>query len=170
MKRLVMIIGVAAAIAMPVYAAPLNAQTSQGVTGETKMKQATGSFEVKIAPADSSAVGKEGGVGRMTIDKVLSGDLTGTTKGEMLTSITGSTGAMAYVAIETVTAALDGRSGTFVLMHNATMNKPAPESQSLHIAVVPASGTGGLTGISGNMTIHIDGAGKHTYTFDYELP
>ena len=96
--------------------------------------------------------------------------MVGTTRGEMLTSITAGTGAMAYVAIETVTATLDGRSGTFVFIHNATMNKAAAESQSLHIAVVPASGTGGLTGISGTFAIHIDSAGKHTYTFDYELP
>ncbi len=106
----------------------------------------------------------------MTIDKVISGDMVGNTKGEMLTSITESTGAMAYVAIETVTTTLDGRSGTFVFIHNATMNKVDPKSQSLHIAVVPASGTGGLTGISGTFAIQIDGAGKHTYTFNYELP
>jgi Protein of unknown function (DUF3224) len=97
-------------------------------------------------------------------------DMVGNTKGEMLTSFTESTGAMAYVAIETVTATLDGRSGTFGFIHDATMNKADPKSQSLHIAVVPASGTGGLTGISGIFAIHIDGAGKHSYTFDYELP
>jgi hypothetical protein len=134
------------------------------------MKHATGSFEVKIVPAESSSIGKEGGVGRMTIDKVISGDMVGTTKGEMLTSITESTGAMAYVAIETVTATLDGRSGTFVFIHNATMNKADSTSSQLHVAVVPGSGTGGLTGISGTFSIHVDSHGKHTYTFDYELP
>ena len=134
------------------------------------MKHASGSFEVKIAPAESSAIGKEGGIGRMTIDKAISGDMVGTTKGEMLTSMTENTGAMAYVAIETVTATLNARSGTFVFIHNATMNKADPNSQSLQITVVPASGTGGLTGIRGTFAIHIDGAGKHTYNFDYELP
>lgn len=133
------------------------------------MKHASGSFEVKIASAESSATGKAGGIGRMTIDKVISGDVVGTTKGEMLTSITESTGAMAYVAIETVTATLEGRSGTFVFIHNAVMNKSAPDSQSLDVVVVPASGTGGLAGISGRFSIHIDGTGKHSYTFDYEL-
>jgi len=139
-------------------------------TGGKMMRHASGSFEVKIVAAEASAIGKEGSVGRMTIDKVLSGDMVGSSKGEMLTTMTESTGAMAYVALETVTATLDGRSGSFVLMHNATMNKGDAKSQSLHITVVPGSGTGGLTGISGTFLVHIDGAGKHTYTFDYELP
>jgi len=148
----------------------MQGQATKVRTGETTMKEAKGSFVVKVAVVDSSEIGKEGGVGRMTIDKVFSGDLAGTTKGEMLTGVTESTGAMAYVAIETVTATLDGRSGNFVLMHNATMNKADPKSGSMHIVVVPGSGTGGLAGISGTFVIQIDAAGKHTYTFDYELP
>jgi Protein of unknown function (DUF3224) len=160
----------AVAMATPVVKTQIHAQLTHRRTGERIMKHASGSFEVKIAPSESSAIGKEAGVGRMTIDKVISGDMVGNTKGEMLTSITESTGAMAYVAIETVTTTLDGRSGTFVFIHNATMNKADPKSQSLHIAVVPASGTGGLAGISGTFAIHVDAAGKHTYTFDYELP
>lgn len=134
------------------------------------MHHASGSFEVRIVPAESSAIGKEGGIGRMTIDKQITGDLVAATKGEMLTSITAATGAMAYVALETVTGTLDGRSGSFVFMHNATMNKTDPGSQALHISVVPGSGTDDLKGISGTFHIQIDAAGKHTWTFDYELP
>jgi hypothetical protein len=160
----------ATVIAAPITDSQTHAQSPQGATGEKYMKHANGSFEPKIAPAESSAIGKEGGIGRMTIDKLISGDLAGTTKGEMLTTTTESTGAMVYVALETVTATLDGRSGTFVFMHNATMTKTDPKSQSLHITVVPGSGTGGLTGLSGTFIIHIDAQGKHTYTFDYELP
>ncbi|HVJ04582.1 MAG TPA: DUF3224 domain-containing protein [Candidatus Saccharimonadales bacterium] len=134
------------------------------------MKHATGSFEVKIVPEEASAAEKAAGIARMSIDKVVSGDLAGSTKGEMLTSTTAGTGAMAYVAIETVRATLDGRSGTFVLIHKATMNKNDPKSQSLNITVAPSSGTEGLAGIAGDFSVHIDGTGKHTYTFDYELP
>lgn len=145
-------------------------QAQDNRTGDKVMRQAKGSFAVKVAPVEVSPIGKEGGVGRMTIDKAISGDMVGTSKGEMLTSITETTGAMGYVAVETVTAVLSGRSGTFVFLHNATMNKSNPKSTSLHITVVPGSGTGGLAGISGSFSIQIDGAGKHTYTFDYELP
>ena len=133
------------------------------------MKHATGTFEVKVVPADASEIGKAGGVGRMTIDKVFSGDLTGTSKGEMLTGTTKSTGAMAYVAIETVTAKLDGREGSFVLSHHATMLQNDPSSAALQIDVVPSSGTGELAGLSGSLTITI-ADGKHHYDLAYTLP
>jgi antitoxin (DNA-binding transcriptional repressor) of toxin-antitoxin stability system len=133
-------------------------------------REARGSFQVKLVPLDPSTVGKDGGIGRMTIDKTISGDMAGKTKGEMLSTITESTGAMAYVAIETVTARLDGRGGTFVFIHNATMKKADQNSSSMQISVVPGSGTGGFAGISGTFEVHIDGAGKHTYIFDCELP
>jgi hypothetical protein len=46
------------------------------------------------------------------------------------------------------------------------MNRGTP---SLVITVVPDSGTGELTGISGTMNIIIED-GKHSYTFDFTLP
>ncbi len=134
------------------------------------MKHATGTFEVKVAPVDVSDIGKQAGVGRMTIDKVWSGSLSGTSKGEMLTSLTPDTGAMGYVALELVTAKLDGRSGSFYFIHNASMNRNDPKSGVMQITVLPGSGTGELSGLRGTLTIIIDGAGKHSYTFDYELP
>src|SRR5216683_2062335 len=47
-------------------------------------------------------------------------------------------GSAGYVAMERVTGALHGRSGSFVLQHSATMNRGAPQ---LSITVVPDSGT-----------------------------
>ena len=132
-------------------------------------KHARGTFEVKIIPVEASALAQDAGVGRMTIDKAFSGDLEGTSKGEMLTGGTESTGAMAYVAMECVTGKLSGRAGSFVLMHNASMLKSDPKSGAMQIAVVPHSGTGELAGISGNMTIAIEG-GKHNFDLEYELP
>jgi hypothetical protein len=60
---------------------------------------------------------------------------------------------------------LDGRSGTFALQHNGSMTRGKPE---LIITVVPDSGTGELTGLTGRMTIDIV-EGKHYYKFDYTL-
>ncbi|MDQ2710775.1 MAG: DUF3224 domain-containing protein [Acidobacteriota bacterium] len=131
---------------------------------------AKGAFEVKIVPAESSPIGQQGTIGRMTIDKTFSGALEGSSKGEMLTGITQSTGSMAYVAIERVAGKLDGRDGTFVLMHNATMLKGDPKAGEMQVVVVPSSGTGELAGLTGKMTIVIDSAGKHTYDFEYTLP
>jgi hypothetical protein len=84
----------------------------------------------------------------------------------MLTAATGVKGSGAYVAIERVTGTLGGRNGSFVLQHTGIMNRGTPE---LKIAVVPDSGTGQLTGLTGTMNIKI-ADGKHSYDFDYTLP
>ena len=60
---------------------------------------------------------------------------------------------------------LHGKTGTFALQHNATMNRGAG---AVNIVVVPDSGTGELTGLSGNLSIEITG-GKHGYVFEYAL-
>jgi hypothetical protein len=130
---------------------------------------ATGTFAVKISPAEASALGHAAGLGSMTIDKTFSGDLEATSQGEMLTASTESTGAMAYVAMERVTGKLKGRSGSFLLMHNASMLKTDPKSGVMQVTVVPHSGTDELTGLSGKMTITIEG-GKHSYDLEYQLP
>jgi hypothetical protein len=163
-------VAVAVAVLMAIVEAPIKAVVSTQQPGERIMKHAKGTFEVKIAPAETSALGKEAGMGRLTIDKVFAGELEGTSKGEMLTGMTESTGAMAYVAIERVTGKVDDHAGSFILMHNATMNKNDPKSSHLQVVVVPGSGTEGLGGLTGTLTINIDGAGKHSYDFEYELP
>jgi len=88
----------------------------------------------------------------------------------MLTSLTESTGAMAYVAMEHVTGTLGSRSGSFYLAHTATMKKGDAASGMMKIVVVKDSGTGDLAGLSGELTIIIYANGGHSYLFDYELP
>jgi hypothetical protein len=132
--------------------------------------QAKGTFEVKVTPVEVSPVGKDAGLGRYTLEKTFHGDIEGTAKGEMLTSMTESTGAMAYVAIDHVTGTLGGRSGSFYLAHTATMNKGDAATGVMKIVVVKDSGTGDLAGLSGELTIIIDAKGGHSYVFDYELP
>jgi hypothetical protein len=106
---------------------------------------------------------KDAMLGRMSIDKQFHGDLEGTSKGQMLTSGTTTTGSAVYVAVERVTARLAGRSGSFALHHTGTMTRGVP---TLMITVVPDSGTGELAGIAGSMTVDI-ADGQHTYTFEY---
>ena len=103
-------------------------------------------------------------------DKEWSGDFSGTSKGEMLTSFTENSGSMAYVAMEQVTGKLNGKSGSFYLAHRATMTKGDATSSEMHIVVVKGSGTGGLVGLSGDLTIIIDASGKHSYVINYEFP
>ena len=135
-----------------------------------KHMQARGTFIVRVTPAEPSSVAKEAGVSRYSLEKTFSGDLEGSAQGEMLASVTESTGAMAYVAMDHVTGKLAGRSGSFYLMHSATMKKGDASSAVAKIVVVKDSGTGELAGISGTLTINVDAKGGHSYVFDYELP
>lgn len=129
------------------------------------MNNAHGTFDVKLAPQTPSDP-SEGAVGRMTIDKQFHGDLIASSKGEMLAIMSGSVkGSAGYVAMEKVTGALQGRTGSFALQHSGTMNRGA---QSLTLTVVPDTGTGDLAGIAGAMKIIITD-GKHFYDFDYTI-
>ena len=125
-------------------------------------KRITGEFDVKLTPQDGPADQP----GRMLLDKQFHGALEARSLGQMLAWRTSVPGSAGYVAMERVTGKLDGREGSFVLQHNATMDKGA---QSLNIIVVPDSGTDGLVGLNGRMAIRIEG-GKHFYDFDYGLP
>ncbi len=125
------------------------------------MNNAHGDFEVKLAPQSAA----DAPIGRMSIDKQFHGDLEATSKGEMLAFMTSVKGSAGYVAMEQVTGALNGRSGTFVLQHSGTM---AHGAEQLSITVVPDSGTDELKGLAGKMTI-IRADGKHSYDFDYDL-
>lgn len=127
---------------------------------------ARGSFAVKLAPLTFEALPNGAKLGRMSIDKQISGDLVATTVGQMLSAGTEIKGSAGYVAIERVEGTLHGKHGSFVLQHTGTMNKGAP---SLSVTVVPDSGTGELLGLAGDFKIII-ADGKHSYEFSYTLP
>jgi hypothetical protein len=132
-------------------------------------KHAKGPFDVKLAPQPVALEDQGEGAtrGRMSIDKQYHGELEAASKGEMLTAMTTTQGSAGYVAIEKVDGTLQGRKGTFALQHNAAMTRGEP---FLNIIVVPDSGTGELTGLSGTMKILIEAGGKHFYELDYTLP
>lgn len=130
------------------------------------MALATGTFEVQMQPQGDGDIGPGASLGRMSLDKQFSGDLQAIGKGEMLTARSDTPTSAAYVAIERVTGTLQGRSGSFVLVHRGVMTA---SGQTLLIEVVPDTGTGELMGLSGTLGIRIDG-GKHFYEFEYDLP
>jgi hypothetical protein len=148
------------------------AQTNPESSAPTKKEavaslHATGPFDVKIDPQAPEEKAGGAAIGRMLLYKQFHGDLEATSKGTMLASGTGAKGSSGgYVALELVTGSLKGRTGTFVLQHSATMDRGVPQ---LSITVVPDSGTGKLTGITGKMNIII-ADGKHSYDFEYTLP
>lgn len=129
-------------------------------------RHAEGTFDVKTTPlpGDDTTAGTL--IGRYALVKQLHGDLEGTSKGEMLSAGEPSSGNAGYVAIEQVTGTLAGHTGSFALQHMGVMENG---SYRLTVIVVPGSGTGQLTGITGAMTITIAN-GKHSYTLEYTLP
>lgn len=108
-------------------------------------QRAQGPFDVKLEPQPIALQDDGEGTarGRMSIDKRYHGDLEATSKGEMLTAMTGTQGSAGYVAIEKVTGALAGRSGSFALQHHATMTRGAPQLRSSSCPIRAAAGSRG---------------------------
>jgi hypothetical protein len=127
---------------------------------------AEGTFEVKNAPLPADDATSATPIGRFALDKQFHGDLEGVSRGEMLGAGNPATGTAGYVAVEYITGALNGLSGSFALQHFGTMQDNKFE---LTVRVVPGSGTGELIGISGAMTIAPIN-GKHSWKFEYTLP
>ncbi len=141
------------------------ALAAQTPTPETlPMTQATGTFDVKLLP---TANAPDPSLSSYSINKTFHGGLEATTVGEMYSAGDPAKGSAGYVAIERVTGTLNGRTGTFAIIHMATMQPGVPPQMS--ITIVPGSGTGQLAGITGTFTIAI-ADGKHSYTLNYSLP
>ena len=124
---------------------------------------ASGSFTVEVRALTPTPAE---GISRYSINKHLSGSLVGDTQGEMFSAGDPKSGHAGYVAIERVVGTLDGRKGSFVLQHLATMDANGPQ---MTVQIVPGSGTGELQGITGTLVITI-AKGEHTYDLAYTLP
>ena len=128
-------------------------------------RQANGPFDIELTPQVLSSTAEASGLGRMALEKRFHGELEAESRGEML-AFRGALGSAGYVAMETVSGQLHGREGSFVLQHSSTMTRGVPVQA---VFVVPDSGTGQLTGLSGQMTITVQ-EGRHSYRLDYSLP
>lgn len=123
--------------------------------------QIKGQFEVSIEPCSDKKID----VGRMQLDKQYSGTLQAHSLGQMLSHRSSTEGSAGYVALERVEGTLNGKEGSFVLVHMGLMSQG---QQQLEIKVVPDSGTNELAGLSGTMDILIE-EGQHFYQFDYQI-
>ncbi len=128
------------------------------------MPTARGSFEVTIHPDPPYL--EDGGLkfNVNRVEKQYRGDMVGSAQAQMLAAYTGTPGSAGYVAIEHFRGQIDGRSGSLTFQHSGTMGGGAA---SLAVTVVPDSGSGGLSGISGTLRLDNDDSG-HTYVFEYE--
>ena len=102
---------------------------------------------------------------RAYIQKTFTGEIEAESTVEML-SARPDTGGAGYVAIERISGTVDGREGSFVLLHIGTMGGG---EQWAKWPIVPGSGTGELEGIRGEGKIDIDEDGGHHFTLDYEF-
>jgi len=128
------------------------------------MTTISGEFSVGMTARD--AEGQSPAIGRMLLDKHYRGAIEARGAGQMLATHGSVAGSAAYVALETVSGSLQGREGSFALVHLGRMNRGQP---SLDIGVVPDSGTGALVGLTGSMRIRVEGR-QHFYDFDFNLP
>ena len=152
---------------MPGLAAASLLVSHVNTSKEHLLMHASGYFDVTLAPqaADNPQV-RTAQIDRLSIDKKYHGDVRGTSTGQMQ-AIKDDRSTGAYVALEKVVASLQGRSGTFMLMHYGYMNQGAVGRWLVEI--VPNSGTGELAGLSGTMKI-IQKDEKHHYEIEYTLP
>ena len=128
--------------------------------------RATSTF--KLDSWEESAYDERDGtkLSRVKLTKTFSGDLDGTGRVEMLAAQGSVPDSRAYVALERITGTLNGRTGSFVLLHTATASNAGG---SASWPVVPDSGTGDLRALRGQGQIAVSPDGAHTFTLDYEL-
>ena len=138
------------------------------------MTVANATFEITAQTAGESPFeADEAGVayGRMVLAKVFHGDLEAKSTVEMLFTRTpdgaGGFAGAAYVALERISGTLHGRAGTFALLHISTVT--ASNRTWSRWPVSPGSGTGALTGISGDGRIETAEDGSHSFTLEYHL-
>ena len=129
------------------------------------MPTARGHLEVNIEPEPPFLEQDGVRLNRNVVRKQFSGDVVGASEAQMIAAFTDTPGSAGYVAIEHFTGSVNGKAGSFVLQHNGVMNKGDAQ---LTVTIVPDSGAGELTGISGTLAIDNDESG-HSYTLDYEL-
>ncbi|MEV0433532.1 DUF3224 domain-containing protein [Nocardia sp. NPDC050413] len=132
----------------------------------------TGTFELTafdptdLRPQPPISTGLPVGIAHMT--KVYAGDITGTSATLFTSAFDMSTGAGTYIAMESFEGTLAGRSGAFNFVHSATTGGTDRTDEFFHI--VPGSGTGELTGITGTGALYVDPTGGHHIWFEYDLP
>jgi hypothetical protein len=127
---------------------------------------ATSPFTLDVFENDEPYATADGvAYGRSRIEKTFHGDLEATSHVEML-SVRGDGDGAGYVALETVRGTLQGRSGTFAILHAGTMTGDGVWARW---PISPGSGTGELEGIHGEARIEIAPDGAHTLHLDYEL-
>ena len=129
------------------------------------MPTARGPMDVNMEPEPPFLEQEGVTLNRHSVSKTFRGDMAGTSQAQMIAAFTGTPGSAGYVAIEHFTGSVGGRTGSFVMQHSGIMDRGDAQ---LTVTIVPDSGSGELTGISGDLDIDNDD-GQHFYSLRYEL-
>lgn len=133
--------------------------------------KAEGTFSVvAFAPTDlvpTPAVVTALPVGVATMEKRFEGDVEGRSATLFTSAFDQATGVGTYVAMESFEGVVAGREGSFNFVHSATTS--GSDRSAEFFLLVPGSGTGGLTGITGTGGLGVDADGTHRIRLDYEL-
>jgi uncharacterized protein DUF3224 len=130
------------------------------------MSQGTGTFKVKSWD-EKPLLEAEGEtkINRASVPQSLSGVIEGEGQIEYLIAYPSSTYAL-FVGIQKVSGSVDGKAGTFALEVRGTWEGTTAGGT---LAVVPNSGTGALSGLSGQGTYTSTDPQGGTLTFEYKL-
>ena len=132
----------------------------------------SGTFSVKaFTPASvtpTPAISTALPVGVATMEKTYEGDVAGTSATIFTSAFDQATGIGTYVALESFEGSVDGRAGAFNFVHSASTS--GDDRAAEYFAIVPASATGQLAGLTGAGGLVIDPDGTHRIWLDYELP
>jgi hypothetical protein len=133
--------------------------------------RATGTFQVANftpAPVPPGDVKTAVPVGVATMTKTFTGEISGRSSTLFTAAYDQATGVGTYVAMESFEGSIGGLEGAVNFAHSATTLGDNRESEFL--VIVPGSGTGDLTGLTGTGGLAIDPDGTHTIWFDVEKP
>ena len=129
------------------------------------MPRAEGTFDIDRFDTEKPYDQRDGvTLTRAHITKTFHGDVVGTSETDI--TMVHTQIPAAYAGIERFDGALSGRSGGFVLQHDAGSRAGVP---GMTWKIVETSGTGGLAGIRGEGQIIVGPGGEHSYTLDYDL-
>ncbi|GGA68505.1 hypothetical protein GCM10011490_18730 [Pseudoclavibacter endophyticus] len=130
--------------------------------------RAIGNFTIETWDANGREVGVETGtpLGGAFIVRDLTGpDITGRAEVLFAGAFSEEHGSGTYVAIDAFDGELLGRTGTCNFWHVNTMTRGRSGADDGILRIVPDSGTGGLTGITGSGEIRVVN-GEHSLVLD----
>ncbi|GHJ55186.1 hypothetical protein Nm8I071_44930 [Nonomuraea sp. TT08I-71] len=131
-------------------------------------RRATGGFTLDSWDQEAYDEAEGAVLAQARITKTFTGDLAGTSTTRILMCRAQVDTTAAYAGFERFTGTLGGRTGSFVLHHEASAH--AEEGSALAWTIVPDTGTGELRELRGGGQIIREPDGTHRYVLEYEVP